>query len=62
MRQAKKGSYGNLMQKTAIVAGTIPKSANLRNMVELNWGLGLVFKLDQERIRGKVQWMIKSGK
>ena len=50
MRQAKKGSYRN-----PIVAGTILKSANLGNMVELNWRLGLVFKLDQERVRGKFQ-------
>lgn len=37
-------------------------SANLGNTVELNWGLGLVFKLDQERIRGKFQWMIEGRK
>jgi hypothetical protein len=37
-------------------------SANLGNTVELNWGLGLVFKLDQGRIRGKFQWIIESRK
>jgi len=37
-------------------------SANLGNTVELNWGLGLVFKLDQERVRGKFQRMIESRK
>jgi len=37
-------------------------SANLGNTVELNWGLGLVFKLDQERVRGKFQWMIEGRK
>ena len=37
-------------------------SANLGNTVELNWGLGLVFKLDQGRVRGKFLWIIESRK
>lgn len=37
-------------------------SANLGNTVELNWGLGMVFKLDQGRVRGKYLWIIESRK
>lgn len=37
-------------------------SANLGNTVGLNWGLGLVFKLDRERVRGKFRWMIEGRK
>lgn len=50
------------MQNTAIVAGTIPNSADLGNIVRLNRKLGLVFKLDRERDGGEFQWMVVTGK